>query len=111
MRKKRKIIWAPIAVRDFNNLWEYIIENDSLNNAIHIQNKLVEKIENLELYPGKNRVPPELKELGLMSIRELIIAPYSIFCRFDKNTIDIIGVLDRRRDLEEIIFERNIIEM
>ncbi len=108
MLKKHKIIWSPIAVRDFNDLLEYIIENNSRNNAFRIQNKLMKKIASLELYPERNRIPPELKALGLTSIRELVVAPYSVFYRFHKSMIGIVGVLDRRRDLEEIIFERNI---
>lgn len=106
MDKNYKIEWAPVAIKDFDEIIEYIIENDSISAGIKIQQKLLKKIDTLTFLPLKHRIPPELKARGLVSIRELIATPYSIFFRVDRTVVGILGVLDRRRDLEEILFKR-----
>ncbi len=109
MSKKYKIEWAPIAISDFDVILDYIIENDSFNAALHVQKKLIKKIETLTLLPEKHRIPHELINRGIFSIRELVAAPYSIFFRIERDFVRILGVLDRRRDLEELLFQRTFL--
>jgi len=51
---------------------------------------------------------PELKDVGITDYRELISAPYRIFYRITGRVVSILGVLDGRRDLEEILIHRAI---
>jgi hypothetical protein len=47
-----------------------------------------------------------LKQIGVSEYRELIVPPYSVFFRTRGKRSGIIAVLDRRRDLGELLIER-----
>jgi hypothetical protein len=44
--------------------------------------------------------------VGVREYRELILAPYRVFFRLTRRSVDIVGMLDGRRDLEEILLRR-----
>ena len=48
----------------------------------------------------------DLKDFGVMEYRELIAVPYRIFYRITGQVVSILGVLDGRRDLEEMLVNR-----
>ncbi|MDA0323521.1 MAG: type II toxin-antitoxin system RelE/ParE family toxin [Verrucomicrobia bacterium] len=106
MTKRFRIEWAPVAQADLDELLEYITEQDSVDAAIHVYEKIMSRIDALGSNPLRYRVPSELQPHGVRDYREVIVAPYSVFIRVSGRTIGIIGVLDRRRDLQEILVER-----
>jgi toxin ParE1/3/4 len=106
MPDRYRIEWAPVAERDLQLILEYIARRDSVDAANAVYRNIIEKVERLFLHPSRCRIPPELSELGVREYRELIIPPYSVFFRIRGRTAGILAVLDRRRDLEEILIQR-----
>ena len=106
MPDRYKIEWAPVAERDLSEILEYIALRDTADAAVAVYQKIMGKVENLSAHPTRCRIPPELRKLGVREYRELIISPYSVFFRITGRTIGILAVLDRRRDLEEIVIQR-----
>jgi len=100
------IEWAPIARGDLDAILEYIATRDCVEAAGEVYNKLLHRIESLATYPARCRIPPELKEVGIVEFRELRVVPYSVFFRIRRETVGIVGILDRRRDLQELLLER-----
>ena len=47
---------------------------------------------------------------GIRNWRELIVKPYRIIYRIDEDTVNVLAVLDGRRDLQDLLLERLIRE-
>ena len=106
MPDRFRIEWAPIALGDLDEILEHIAARDSVDAAVHVYEKLRDRIERLMSRPQRCRIPPELRKLGVTEYRELVVAPYGVFFRIRGKTVGIVGVLDRRRDLEELLLQR-----
>jgi toxin ParE1/3/4 len=102
------IEWAPAAQNDLDELLEYMAARDCVDAALHVYEKLMEKIDPLVSHPERCRIPPELKRIGVSEYRELIVSPYSVFFRLRGKRLGIVTVLDRRRDLEELLIQRTL---
>ena len=106
MPRGNKIEWAPAARRDLDAILDYIAIRDSVDAAVHIYEKIIGKIATLAFHPNRCRIVPELKKIGVQRYRELVVPPYGVFFSIAGRTVGIVGVLDRRCDLEEILIER-----
>ena len=108
MPDRFRIEWAPIALGDLDEILEYIAARDSVDAAVHVYEKLRDRIERLmsRPHPQRCRIPPEFRKLGVTEYRELVVTPYGVFFRIRAKTVGIVGVLDRRRDLEELLLQR-----
>ena len=107
MSKKYKVIWTKIAECDLEDIIDYIAL-DSQQNALLIFDKIRVKCETLQYHPFRCRILPELKEINILSYRDLILTPYRIMFKVEKDIVYILGVFDGRRDLEEILIDRII---
>ncbi len=108
-RRSFRVQWAEAAVRDLEELISYIAADSPLN-AERILDKLEKRAQTLESTPVRGRVVPELAHFGIRNWRELIVKPYRIIYRIDKDTINVLAVLDGRRDLQDLLLERLIRE-
>ena len=106
MPDRYHVAWAPIAKADLDEILGYIAARDCVDAAIHVYDKLMDRIEKLVSHPDRCRIPPELSKLGVTDYRELAVAPYGVLFRVRGKTVGIVGVLDRRRDLEELLLQR-----
>jgi toxin ParE1/3/4 len=106
MPDRYKIEWAPTAERDLHEIVEYIAVRDTADAAVAVYQKIMGKVEDLCVHPTRGRIPPELSTLGVGEYRELVISPYGVFYRITGRTVGILAMLDRRRDLEEIVIQR-----
>ena len=106
MTERYGIEWAPVALDDLDAILKYIAARDCVDAAVDVYGKIMHRIEGLVLHPTRCRVPPELEEAGVTEFRELILAPYSVFFRIRGRTVGIVAVLDRRRDLQELLVQR-----
>jgi len=103
--KKYKIIWTDLAECDLEEIIDYIAI-DNLQNAVLIFDRIRAKCETLQYHPFRCRIIPELKEINILSYRDLILPPYRIMFKVDKNIVYILGVFDGRRNLEDILIDR-----
>jgi toxin ParE1/3/4 len=108
-RRSFRVQWAEAAVRDLEELMSYIAADSPLN-AERILDKLEKRAQTLESTPVRGRVVPELAHFGIRNWRELIVKPYRIIYRIDEDTVNVLAVLDGRRDLQDLLLERLIRE-
>lgn len=85
---------------------DYIAAQDGLDAAVALHERVRSRTLTLTTHPRRCRIVPELRSLGVMEYRELIIAPYRAFFRIEERRVGIIGVLDGRRELEEMLIQR-----
>lgn len=106
MAESYELIWAPNAIHDLDDILDYLVSSRGADEAEHLYLKLVPRIESLSRFPRRARLVPELRRVGIREYRELLVSPYRILFRIVGQTVAILGVLDGRRDLSELILKR-----
>ncbi|MBN2319091.1 MAG: type II toxin-antitoxin system RelE/ParE family toxin [Acidobacteria bacterium] len=105
MKKKYQVAWAETAQYDLKQVIDYIAI-DSFGNASRILQKIKKKVSALYTMPDRGRIVPELKEQGIHTYRELIIAPWRVIFRISDTTVFVLSVIDSRRNVEDILLDR-----
>lgn len=82
------------------------IARDSPGTARTIARRLRERIARLRDLPHRGRQVAELVALGVAGYREISENPWRIIYRIDETNIYVVGVLDSRRNLEDLLLER-----
>lgn len=88
---------------------EYISRDGSPLTAVRSTARLESSAGKSTITPSRGRIVPELRELGVTAYRELIVAPWRIICRIENRKVFVVEVIDSRRDLEELLYERLLI--
>ncbi len=100
---KYKVAIDPQAKMDIKEIFTYVASNDGKQ----IANKLIDNLETafykLEKYPRRGHIPPELIDTGIKSYLEIHYKPYRIIYEIERNSIYIHAILDRRRNIQEIL--------
>jgi plasmid stabilization system protein ParE len=104
--RKYEVIWTDTAVRDLDSILEYVAARDGVGAAIHLYEKLTERIDGLSTTPARCRVVPEVREIGVAEFRELLVGPFRIPIKIVADKVILVGVLNGRGDLGEILVER-----
>ena len=104
---KFEVIWTKNAQFDLESIIEYI-KIDSITIAKKIFFEIKKECENLHYFPERKRVVPELQQIGISKYREIIYEKYRIIFKIDNSKIYVLLVVDSRRNLEDILFQRLI---
>ena len=102
-----KVFWTKEASLDLEEIINFIFE-DSPKNAGKIFKEIQSQCAKLTKLPERSRVVPELKDIGILDYRELIVSKYRIFYKIAGERVYIFAVMDGRRDLEAFLFGRLI---
>jgi toxin ParE1/3/4 len=102
----RAIQWSFDARSDLVEIVSYIKENSGAKIAKEIYDRIQGKVTKAADYPEGYRVAPELQEIGVFEVREIIESPWRIFFRSSSNELRIISVIDGRRNVEEILYKK-----
>jgi len=100
------VAWAAAAQRDLKQIIIEYIAIDNPSNALRILQKIRQKVSDLHALPERGRIVPELKEQGIPTYRELIIAPWRVIYRISDESVFVLSVIDSRRNIEDILLER-----
>lgn len=99
-----RVLWSEAALRDYERILDFVLETDGVGHAERLQ--LYPAIEGLSVSPERCRIVPELKSVGVLVYRELLVRPYRIPFRVQGDDVVLLAVLDGRRDLEETLLLR-----
>lgn len=107
MRARRySVVWTEVAAKDVERLASYLLDEAPLR-AEQILFRIISRGESLEVFPHRGRTPPELRAIGDQTWLEIQEPPWRIIYRIvDKKTVEIHGVFDGRRSLEDVLMER-----
>lgn len=106
MGERLRIIWSESALLDVEGVFDYVALHDDLASAAHVHDLLMSAIDRLSTLPKRCRIVPELKAIGIVDYRELLVGPYRICFRLHGRDLVLVAVLDGRRDLEEVLMDR-----
>ncbi|VAW96560.1 hypothetical protein MNBD_GAMMA21-1051 [hydrothermal vent metagenome] len=101
-----KVYLTQDAYSDLSDLYNYILEVDSEENADYVLSKIESTFSRLAELPERGHYPRELKELGIKDYREVLFKPYRIIYRVIKKHIYIYCIADARRDLNDLLSKR-----
>jgi toxin ParE1/3/4 len=104
-QKTYHIWWSESAQSDLESIIDFI-SVESKANAISVFKQIKESCIKLERFPNIGRVPTELKEINIESYRELVVAIWRILYRINNNEINILAVIDSRRDIDDALLNR-----
>ena len=107
MTKTYKVFWSEAAEDDLRSIIEYIY-SDSPPAARESLKKIQSKASSLSLFPKRGRILPELEEQGILQYRELVIPLWRVIYRISEGRVYVLSVIDSRRNVEDILFEKLI---
>ncbi len=97
---------SELAVRDLEELAQYVTVTDSPTTADRLVNSLEKKILSLQTQPWRGSVPFELSEMPSRSIRQVYVGPYRIVYHVQDKKVTVFLVADGRRRLDVLIRSR-----
>jgi toxin ParE1/3/4 len=95
-----------VAIADVEDIVDYVAVHDSLGAAEKLYSKLETSVGLLVTSPKRGRIVPELRAEGLEMYRELVVSKYRVLFRVRGREVVLLGVLDGRRDLAELLIQR-----
>lgn len=101
-----RVEWAPTALQDLEEILGYVAVEDSSEASERLASRILGRAASLASHPRRCRIVPELRAVGVNEYRELIFAPYRVLFTVRKRAVWIAGLLDGRRDIEEILIDR-----
>jgi len=105
--KQFEVIWTKNAQFDLELIIEYI-KTDSITIAKKIFFEIKKECANLYCFPQRNRIVPELQQIGILKYREIIHKRWRIIYKIDNTKVYVLLVVDSSRNLEDILFQRLI---
>ncbi len=106
MTSQFRIIWTEVAIADVEGIVDYVALHDCLAAAEKLYGKLETAIGSLVTAPLRGRIVPELRAEGLEMYRELVVSKYRVLFRVRGREVVLLGVIDGRRDLAELLLQR-----
>lgn len=103
--KKKSVIWSGPAAVELRTIVRYI-RKENPNNALTVFGRIKRECSALASFPEVGRIPVEMECQQIVEYRELVVAPWRIIYRIRKNDVEILSVVDSRRNLDEAFFDR-----
>ena len=103
---KYEVFLTPEAENDIFQIYFFILENDSEQNANYVLDKIKQACLNLNTLPGRGHILPELERINVFNYREIHFKPYRIIYQVIEKKIFIHCIFDERRELQEILENR-----
>ena len=98
---ERPLIWSLEARADLTDIWNYYARVAGPHTANNIARRIGEACRLLEDHPyagqPRNEVRPDL--------RSVVASPHVVFYRVIEDVVEIVRVIDGRRDLDQIFVD------
>jgi toxin ParE1/3/4 len=95
------------AKNDLREIIRYISKNNPMN-ALKILKKTEDRINSLKHFPERGGYVPELLKNNIKDYRQLIEFPWRIIYKIDKDIVNVLIIIDSRRNTQDILIERLI---
>ncbi len=92
------VLLTDDAMRDLEDIDDYISEYDSPQNADCVLSKMEET-----LLPDRGAYPKELSTPGIREYREIFFKPYRIIYRVPGKNVYVYVIADGRRDMQTLL--------
>jgi toxin ParE1/3/4 len=103
--KRLPVRWAQSASLDLIEIVEFI-KRDRPDAARKLGHSFLKEAFRLSRNPRQGKVVPELLEKGIADYRQLLVSSYRLIYTIRTEFIDIVSVLDGRRDIPSALSQR-----
>jgi toxin ParE1/3/4 len=94
------------AWRDLEEIHNWIAENDSIEKADYVLDRLNEVADSIAALPRRGSRPPELPRNMKSEIRQVLFKPYRVIYEIVGNGVVIQLIADGRRNLQSLLLRR-----
>ena len=105
---KYDVIWSKDAGNELIEIISYIKYNTGKITAEKIYTKILNEVNRISKNPERRRISPLLREFGINYIHQFNISPWIVYYKVENNKMEIISIIDGRRNLEEILYKKII---
>ena len=105
--KKYFVNVTKSAKYDLKEIIKYIAKNNTMN-SLNVLNRIEDRINSLEKFPERGCYVPELLKYNIKDYRQLIESPWKIIYKIDKNIVNVLIIIDSRRNTQDILVEKLI---
>ena len=102
------VIWSKDAGDELFEIISFIKYNTGKLAAKKINDKINEEIKKVSKNAAGRRIAPMFLKLGIKHIHQFNINPWAVFYKVENNRMEIVSIIDQRRNLEEILYEKII---
>jgi len=95
------------AKNDLREIIRFISKNNPMN-ALNVLKRIEERINSLKQFPERGSYVPELLKNNIKDYRQLIESPWRIIYKIDKNIVNVLMIIDSRRNTQDILIEKLI---
>jgi toxin ParE1/3/4 len=95
------------AKNDLREIINYIAKNNPIN-ALKKKKKIEDKINTLNHFPERGGYVPELLKNNVKDYRQLIESPWRIIYKIDNDIVNVLLIIDSRRNTQDILVEKLI---
>jgi plasmid stabilization system protein ParE len=99
------IKWTALARDDLDEIIEYIAQ-ENMPYAVKVLDKIELAAKNLNVFPKRGRIVPELGKYGYILYREMIVDYWRIMYKIENDIVYIMAILDGRRNVEDILLKK-----
>jgi toxin ParE1/3/4 len=103
--KRLPVRWAQAASLDVIEIVEFI-KRDRPDAARKLGRNLLFEGTRLNRNPRLGKVVPELLEKGIADYRQVVVSSYRLIYAIRTEFIDVVAVMDGRRDIHAAMFQR-----
>lgn len=103
---KLEIIWSKDAGDELAEIISYIKHHAGKISAKKIYAKIIDAVEQISENAEGRRLSPLLKQFGINYVHQVNIHPWILFYKVEENRMEIISLIDGRRNIEEILYKK-----
>ena len=103
--KKYYVNVSKSAKNDLKEIIKFIANNNPMN-ALNVLKRIEDRINSLEKFPERGGYVPELLKHNIKDYRQLIESPWKIIYKIDKNIVNVLIIIDSRRNTQDILVEK-----
>jgi len=105
--KKFTVNVNKTAKNDLREIIKFISKNNPMN-GLNILKRIEERMNTLNHFPERGGYVPELLKNNIKDYRQLIESPWRIIYKIDNNIVNVLLIIDSRRNTQDILVERLI---
>ena len=100
------VLLTDDAVRDLEELYDYINQHDVPGKADYVLEQIEKVFSSLSENPRRGVYPKELVSIGIKEYREIFFKPYRIIYRIIEKNVFVLLIVDGRRNMQELLQRR-----
>jgi toxin ParE1/3/4 len=101
-----EVVLTDDATADLQELYDHIAQFDSVQNADHVLDRLLELADTLVADPHRGSIAKEFRRLGIQDYRQVFFKPYRLVYRVLGEQVIIFLIADGRRNMQSLLSRR-----